>query len=245
VIDAYRVEYTGWNRRFTEWVEPKRVVEPNENNRLLQGDLDAERAATRGGLPPALNLLSAKDYFWARDRARGTGPLPDFDRAARAGDGKASSSPPPSSSESTLGLVRAALLAIECALPVGSVDATEGGPWNPGLAARWRRCVEGASGPARLMQCAILLEDAIGEDWVVPEVGHLRSCLPARWKAVLDATASSLAVRVILLDRSLRYGTVDRKRHRAGTGGGSKKKPGGGNGNSNSNDNGSKNRAAS
>lgn len=35
-IDAYRVQYTGWNSLYTEWVEPRRVVEPNENNRLLQ-----------------------------------------------------------------------------------------------------------------------------------------------------------------------------------------------------------------
>lgn len=36
LIDAYRVEYKGWSSRFIEWVEPNRVVEPNENNRLLQ-----------------------------------------------------------------------------------------------------------------------------------------------------------------------------------------------------------------
>ena len=36
LIDAYRVQYTGWGSRFVEWVEPRRVVEPNENNKLLQ-----------------------------------------------------------------------------------------------------------------------------------------------------------------------------------------------------------------
>jgi len=36
LIDAYRVRYKGWNSRFVEWVRPCRVVEPNENNRLLQ-----------------------------------------------------------------------------------------------------------------------------------------------------------------------------------------------------------------
>lgn len=36
VIDAYQVSYTDWSTRFTEWVAPNRVVEPNENNRLLQ-----------------------------------------------------------------------------------------------------------------------------------------------------------------------------------------------------------------
>jgi len=36
IIDAYRVEYKGWSSRYIEWVEPRRVVEPNENNKLLQ-----------------------------------------------------------------------------------------------------------------------------------------------------------------------------------------------------------------
>lgn len=36
VIDAYQVSYADWGTRFTEWVAPSRVVEPNENNRLLQ-----------------------------------------------------------------------------------------------------------------------------------------------------------------------------------------------------------------
>ena len=36
VIDSYRIDYKGWTTHFTEWVAPDRVVEPNENNRLLE-----------------------------------------------------------------------------------------------------------------------------------------------------------------------------------------------------------------
>ena len=36
IIDAYRVEYKNWGRRFVEWVNPSRVVEPSENNLQLQ-----------------------------------------------------------------------------------------------------------------------------------------------------------------------------------------------------------------
>lgn len=60
--------------------------------------------------------------------------------------------------------------------------------------------------------CVILLEDMIGEDWVKPDVGHLRACLPARWKAISECSSSSLAVRITLLDRSIMYNVVDRKR---------------------------------
>jgi hypothetical protein len=36
VIDAYRVHYTGWNTRYTEWIEPSRVLKANKENRRLQ-----------------------------------------------------------------------------------------------------------------------------------------------------------------------------------------------------------------
>jgi leucyl-tRNA synthetase len=36
LVDAYRVEYKEWGSRFVEWVQPSRVVEPNDHNRSLQ-----------------------------------------------------------------------------------------------------------------------------------------------------------------------------------------------------------------
>jgi len=35
-VTGYRVGYKEWSSRFDEWVEPKRVVEPNDNNLLVQ-----------------------------------------------------------------------------------------------------------------------------------------------------------------------------------------------------------------
>lgn len=171
----------------------------------LQGELIDEIASSRCGLPPALNMLAAKNYLYARDRLRGHLPLPDFRRIAHVPTGS-------SSNENTFSLMKAALLAIEAALPIGCVDATSKGMWRPEFAEQWRSIVKSATGPAMLTKSTIFLEDSIGEDWIKPDVGHLRSCLPARWKAVAEASASSLAIRIILLDRSIKYGTIDRKR---------------------------------
>jgi hypothetical protein len=91
VIDAYKVSYNGWSARFEDWVKPSRVIEPNENNRLLQDELLEQYSETRGGLPPALNMLRAKDYLNIRDRARGNLPLPDFARIAYLNEGMSSS----------------------------------------------------------------------------------------------------------------------------------------------------------
>jgi hypothetical protein len=239
LIDAYRVQYTGWSSCYIEWVSPKRVVEPNDNNKLLQvrseivhklslrfdvlfihcsilivhlsqEELLDELAISKPGLPTSLNILNAKDFIFARDRVRGQDqdPLPDFALIAM-GYGYGSSK---CSNDNTFATMKAAALAIEAALPLGSVDTTPNGLWNPNTARQWRIQVRYAVGPAELMRCVILLEDAITVDWIKEDVGHLRSCLPARWKAIGEASPSGLAVRIILLDRSIKYSTVDRKR---------------------------------
>lgn len=168
--------------------------------------MNEEQAASRCGLPAALNFLSAKEYLLARDRARGTSSLPDFARIAQVDENA-------SSSAATFAMMKTAVLAVEAALPLGSVDNSESGPWNMQHAQQWRYLVEQANGSARLMQCVILLEDMIGEEWIKQDVGYLRTCLPARWKAVLESSPSALAIRIIMLDRSILYGMVDRKRY--------------------------------
>lgn len=159
------------------------------------------------GLPTALNFLFAKDYLHARDRARGCANLPDFARIAHVEVEN------PSLSRKTFALMKASLLAIEAALPMGCINNRESGPWRSEFATQWRLTVINADGPAVLMQCVILLEDYISEEWIKEDVGHVRSCLPARWKAVAEASSSALAIRIILLDRAIIYGNVDVKRY--------------------------------
>jgi len=114
--------------------------------------------------------------------------------------------------EKTFAAMKAALLAIEAALPVGCIDTREKGPWRPQIASQWRITVANAEGPATLMQCTILFEDCISDYWIKEDVGHIRSCMPARWKAVAEASPAALAIRISLLDRSIQYGWIDKKR---------------------------------
>lgn len=209
VVDGYKVKYKKWSSHFVEWVKPSRIVEPSEHNRSLQEELLDERAKAPFGLPIELSILYAKDYLYARDRARGTSPLPDFARIACPCKDK------PSLSEKTLAIVKAGLLAIEAALPVGCIDNRASGPWRNKFANQWRLSVVNAAGPASLMQCVILLEDMISEEWFKEDVSYVRSCLPARWKAVGEASPASLAIRLILFDRAIIYSNVDGKRYAA------------------------------
>jgi hypothetical protein len=178
---------------------------------ITQDEMLEEVASSRSGLPASLNNLVAKDFLSAKDRVRGSAPLPDFTRIAHVRVSK-------SSNEWTFVAMKAALLAIEAALPLGSVDHSEAGLWRPDFAQKWRQLVKKARGPGILMRCVILLEDTITEEWLKEDIGHLRSCLPNRWRSIDEASPSALAVRIILLDRAISYGTVDRKRF------GSKKK---------------------
>ena len=205
VIDAYNVHYTGWSTRFVEWVAPNRVVEPSEHNRMLQQELQDEIAASRCGLPPFLNTLTAKDFLQVRDRARGSLPLSDF--------GKIASKGAPHSEERKLAMLKAALLAIEAAAPVGSVHNTSSGTWRSEYARQWRRMVKEAEGPGALTTLAIYLEDMISDGWRKESVGHLLSCLPQRWKAIGEASAAGLAIRITVLDRTIKFATLDRKRY--------------------------------
>jgi hypothetical protein len=180
-----------------------------------QDEMLEEVAASRSGLPASLNNLIAAGFLHGKDRVRGSAPLPDFSLIAHVRVTK-------SSNARTFGAMKAALLAIEAALPLGSVDHTESGLWRLDFAQKWRQIVQKAKGPATLMRCVIILEDTITEEWLKEDVGHLRSCLPSRWRALDEASSSALAIRIILLDRAIKYGTVDRKRF------GSKKKSGNG-----------------
>jgi len=160
------------------------------------------------GLPAALDAMNAKDFLRAKDRARGNAALPNFSKVAQC-------DPLDTSDDKIFATMKAALLAIEAALPIGSVNTLDRGAWNSRFAEKWRRKVLAVTGPWDLLRCVILLEDSIGEDWIKPEMGHLRTCLPGRWKALEEASASSIALRIILLDRAILYGSVDRKRYKA------------------------------
>jgi hypothetical protein len=151
--------------------------------------------------------MEAKSFLRSRDRARGTLPLPDFAKVAHTG-------PLATADDKVFATMKAALLAIEAALPIGSINNTDNGAWKPDFSKQWRLMVQQSIGPWNLMRCVILLEDTISEEWIKPQIGHLRSCLPSRWKALDETSSSSLAIRIILLDRGIIYDQVDKKRYK-------------------------------
>ena len=158
------------------------------------------------GVPNDLKDFFAVDFLNVKDRIHRTSHRPDFAKLVQV-------DPHSSADDRIFAVAKAGLLLVEAALPIGSVNTNS--IWKPDYASQWRLMVQKATGPWELMRCLILLEDVITEEWIQPEIGHLRSCLPGRWKALDEASPSSLAMRVILLDRGILYGTVDKKRFRS------------------------------
>lgn len=157
-----------------------------------------DAASLRDGVPPELDNMIAKKFLRAKDRARGLAALPNFADAARV-------EPTASTGKRTLGMLKAALLLLEAALPSGAVDTSSKGPWRPSLAALWRNAVRSARGPASLMRCLVLLESSLSLEWVDPHYSHLLSCLPIGWKAINEATVGSIALRIFVIDRGVHF----------------------------------------
>ncbi len=204
---SYRVTYKSWSSRFDEWVSGDRVVEPSENNVEVQAEMLEDDTALRYSLPPSLDILEAKSFLNAKDRIRGFLPLPPFAQIIKTSSNA-------SVNEMIFTKMKAAILAIEAALPIGSINNTAKGQWRPEYANQWRLNALHAKGPWDLMRCVILLEENINDEWIHPDIGNIYTGLPLRMKALEEASPSSLAMRIILLDKSLIYSRVDKKRYK-------------------------------
>jgi len=198
-VNAYRVHYKEWGSRFDEWVCPLRVVEPSENNLIVQEEMLDEFIAAREQIPDLLKDMAAKSFLKSKNRARGVVPIPDFGAIVTVGPGA-------SFEEQVIGNLKAALLMIEAALPQNAVDNSSHGLWSPARAECWRGMVKSASGPASIIGCVVLLESAISAEFFHPKAYSLISCLPRHWKAISEASTATVALRIKTLDRGIKYG---------------------------------------
>ena len=124
-----------------------------------------------------------------------------------------------SSSVSTGGVVPApawvrelalALLTVEAALPLGSVDtsASSAAAWTPARASAWAWCVASSRCAADLAAALVALEEAVKPAWFLPGASTAFKQLPGRSAAVSSASRSSVSQRLFLLDASLMYDRV-------------------------------------
>ena len=63
-----------------------------------------------------------------------------------------------------------------------------------------------ASGPTDLTKCVIVLENALDSSWVRETSAKLIGQLPTNSKAIQSSNVSSVAIRIYMLDKALKYG---------------------------------------
>ena len=204
-VDGYRIHYSDWSSRFDEWVQPLRVVEPSEYNIEVMDELYEESLTVKegGGAPLDLHHMEAVKHLFAPRRARELRPptyvddLSNTSKKATSSDGK------------MLANLKIALLLIETSFPVKLVDNSPKGHWRQERSAGWRAKVKASTGPSALMECIIMLEDVLTRGQKTPALTmngqHLLYCQPKFWKAVADATISSVATRIFLLDKAIKF----------------------------------------
>ena len=161
-----------------------------------------ELIVDREGFPEPLEDFQSRNFIQSKNRARGSNTnLPSFSEIAT------SPNPDFSSTEVTsLATLKAIMLMIEAALPEGSVLANS--TWI--TSSSWRDMVQNADGAAALMECLVLLEDALNEKWIEPNAFHLLSCMPRHWRAIQDASLSAVALRIWILDNGIQFAKTEK-----------------------------------
>lgn len=155
-----------------------------------------------GNAIPSSLALEAKSFINEPHRARLYIPLNVFADVCSFGPGA-------SNEDKSFSDLKVGILLVESALPRGSVDTSDEGLWRPEISSSWRRMVFAADNPGSLIGCLILLENAINKAWLRPNAEHLLSTLPRPFKAVNEASVSSVALRLWILDRGLKYSYLD------------------------------------
>lgn len=108
--------------------------------------------------------------------------------------------PGASHDEQSLLILKGSILLIEAALPTGAIEY-----WTDHAALLWSKFVKTAKGPESLLKCVLLLEDAISPRFMKPQATQLMSALTRPWRAMGEASISSVALRVAVLDHSIKY----------------------------------------
>jgi hypothetical protein len=199
----YFVRFDRWGADYDGWYGESRVdlISGGPKTKVIRMDSRKdylESHVTVESAPIVLQSLAAYEFTDAVGRACGfREPLNYCD------------------ANSTLGMLKLALLMIEAALPMGALDenderwgrtSEDEEEWQEeDMTNAWREAVFAASDPVSLMQCQLMLEYGIRSQWLRPAAMKLMCCLSNRSFAMRNASYGMVAVRVWCLDQAIKY----------------------------------------
>jgi len=196
-----KVRFDHWGAAYDAWVDPKRMASPTDSARVGR---KYRRACTMKHRSYAQHAQNDAWYFPEPIcQLRAAAVLEDMDLQGleRAfigfSDAKA---------DNPLGMLRAALLVVEAALPDLSKDENEE-KWGKGVqfARCWRESVAQAKDASDLMNALMILEYSLKISWLKPTGMKLMGCMPSRNILCRRATLGQVAARLWILDATVRY----------------------------------------
>ena len=207
----YKVRFDRWGSAYDGWYEECQLLSANATVSAVGRPKTTARALAQESKvdfirqnvwtpPEILQSLAAYNFINEPQRACGGRPRLTY-----------------SDCESSIGLLRSAMLMIEAALPVGAVDESDD-RWAEDFAVPWREAVAVASDAISLMQCQLMLEYGIRTSWLRPTGLKMFSCLPSRVQCARNATVGLVAIRVWVLDATIKYDQVKKEDKPTGSG---------------------------
>ena len=107
--------------------------------------------------------------------------------------------------DNSLGMLRAAMLVVEAALPEQCKDENEEKWGRTNFSMCWREGVAQAKDATDMMCALLVLENAIKSSWMKPTGMKLMACMPSRHIMCRRATVGLVAMRLQALDATIRY----------------------------------------
>ena len=108
-------------------------------------------------------------------------------------------------SDNPLGMLRAAMLTLESAVPPQALEVKRDGQWGSDFVLAWRDAVIQAADAVVLMNCMLLLEVGIKPAWIRPGGAKLLACMPNKFISIRRATVGLVATRLFALDTAIAY----------------------------------------
>eukprot|EP01039_Chlorochromonas_danica_P011236 gene11236-12533_t len=158
--------------------------------------------------PTLLLSLQAVAFLTRSDRACGSRPTLTFPFSSISSLSSSSSTTSSSTPAALLEMLKHAMFLIEAALPMGSVDDSHEDRWMDDFVLSWRESVSLANDATALMQCQLMLEYGIRTAWLKPSGLKMFSSLPSRLHCLRHATYALVALRIFILDQTIKYDKV-------------------------------------
>ena len=205
----FKVRFERWGPRYDSWVPERQVVNRdqevtislNRGDRTVKKSSNARQVRNRSRaeyseteaftFPDPISTLNACAKLQEMDEKKQHYNRVNYSDAIPS---------------NPLGMVRAALLTVEAAIPVQAFDESDE-RWGktPLFVHAWHEAVAQAKDATDIMGCIIMLEHSVKSAWISAQGIKLQACMPSRGVSMRKATVGLVATRLWAFDAGLKF----------------------------------------